>query len=210
MNSSTRKFINYVKAECKKHGVKVKISNRKYLIIPEENNVRVNGYFCSDSKVLRVASNKPFKKWFPIFVHEFCHFLQWKENCKIWRDSFSDGNLGYLDASDAVFKWIDGERMSSKKIDKCIVLARNVELDCERRVCKLIKEFNLPLNLDEYAQQANTYVYLYNWLKYSRRWYKTGNAPYENPKIWKSMPKTLKGSHNKIPKYILELYNRYC
>jgi len=206
MNTSALNFINYAKAECKKHEVKAEISNRKYLLISEENYIRVNGYFCSNNKVLRVASNRPFKKWFPIFVHEFCHFLQWKENCKIWRNSY----LGNIDASGEVFKWVDGKRMTCKKINRCITLARDVELDCERRVCKIIKEFNLPIDLNKYAQQANAYVYLYNWLRYSRKWYKTGNAPYENPKIWKSMPKTLKGSHNKIPKHILELYERYC
>jgi hypothetical protein len=207
MNPNVSNFIKYAKNECSKHGIKVDITPRKYLILTDENYIRVNGYFSEEDNLLKVASNKPFKKWFPVFLHEFCHFLQWKENCKIWQNSVvSDGS----DASMEVFSWVDGKKIPRKKLDTYIRLARDVELDCERRVCKLIKKFNLPLDIEQYAQQANAYVYLYNWLRVRRKWYKTGNAPYENPKIWKNLPKSLKGTHNKMPKYILELFDEHC
>jgi len=206
MNSNASQFIQYAIDECKKKEIKIDLAPRKYLILTDENYIRVNGFFCYEDKILRVATNKPLSKWFHVFVHEFGHFLQWKENCKAWQESF----YGTLDSSTEVFAWVDGKRMTTKKIDECVSRARDLELDCERRAYQLIKEFELPISLDEYAQKANSYVYMYNWLRQSRRWYPTGKAPYENPKIWTKLPKHLNGSYSEIPKYMMELFDEHC
>jgi len=207
MNKEASNFIQHVKTECKKHNVKVDLAPRRYLILTDEGYTRVSGYFCYEDKIIRIAANKPFQKWFEVLVHEFGHFIQWSTDCKAWQKSFYKGKL---DSSAVAFEWLSGKRTTTEKLDICFDLARDLELDCERKAYSLIKKFNLPINKDEYAKRANVYVHLYNWIRIKRRWYKSKQIPYDIPEIVNRMPKTLKGSYKTTPKDIMNLFDKYC
>jgi hypothetical protein len=111
-----------------------------------------------DNPILRVAvGNKSQEKWFGILIHEYCHFLQWKESSQIWKD-FEETDVNI----DLIIK-------SPKKYKKEILLLLRLEADCERRVVKLIKQYNL-FDESEYIKEANAVLYKYGFLYTNGFW----------------------------------------
>lgn len=168
-------FIKYVKSECKKSGVKVDIRNVSY--VKMSGNIKCSGYFDSEAKVLVCAKNSP--NWLETLVHEFCHYLQWKENCPAW--------VNGIDSVELIDRWIGGEEFED--IDYHIGMVRDLELDNEKRSAELIKKWGLDseIDLDSYIKKANAYVLFYNWLGKTRRWSTPKNSPYKNEKLLKAM-----------------------
>lgn len=135
-----------------------------------------NGYF--DERTLAVATDKPFRQWFPTFIHEACHMNQYAERSKYWGD---DMERWYA----VVERHHAGEDTGNDIItalNKIIAL----EADCERRAVKTIAKFGLPVCQRLYAKQANSYLLFYPKMLEARKWYTT--APYEIPSIWAKMP----------------------
>jgi len=202
---SVQQFISHVRKEAAKANVKVVLADSPYLIA--DHYIRVGGYFDEENSILAVAKGKPIELWLPILAHEFSHFRQSQEHCKIWVDAVtSDGR----DTTDVLFSWIRGEKMWRKNIEKCARASRMVELDCERRTVKLFSKFDLPISKRAYIQRANAYVFFYNYVLLRRRWYKIGREPYVIQEICSQMPKTLYGNYERLPKKYVELYDKYC
>jgi hypothetical protein len=174
----TQQFTQFVREECKKHNVKLLLKKRKYLILT--GNVRVSGYFDDENRELAVAVNHP--EWLSTLVHEFAHLTQWVDNCEPWK------KLG--DSLEKLHDWLEGTEV--KGIKRALAKARDLELDNEKRSVKIIKEWNLPIDIKIYTQKANAYVSFYNWMYFTRRWCTVKNSPYRNPKIYKKMPTIFK------------------
>ena len=196
-----KEFVQFVKTECEPYDVKIHL--------PKQLSVKkCNGYFEDDGGcfTLACATKKHWTKWFPVFVHEYCHFCQWREDSPYWLN-FVDkhGN----DVVEHIFEWLNGREFGDN-IWNYIRATREGELDCERRAVKIIKKLDLPINPDLYAQRANAYVNFYNYIALRRKWYKVGKAPYENKKIVELMPRHLKGDFDKIDMKYIELVDKYC
>jgi hypothetical protein len=58
-------------------------------------NESIGGYFDDETKTFSVRTGKDFDIWFPTFIHEYCHFLQWRENK--FRTPLWDKTCGILD-----------------------------------------------------------------------------------------------------------------
>jgi hypothetical protein len=84
-----------------------------------------------------------------------------------------------------VWDWLDGKNI--RNIDKHIAVARDLELDNEKRSVKVIKKFNLKVDLENYVRKANAYVIFYNWLRKTRKWSKPNNSPYKNENVKSAM-----------------------
>jgi hypothetical protein len=168
-------FIKYVKSECKKSGVKVDIRNVSYLKM--SGNIKCSGYFDAEAKILVCAKNSP--NWLEVLIHEFCHYLQWKENCPAW--------VNGIESIDPIDRWIGGEEIEN--IEYHLGMARDLELDNEKRSVDMIIKWGLDSEIDvnTYTKKANAYVLFYNWLGKTRKWSKPGNAPYKNEKILNTM-----------------------
>lgn len=151
-----------------------------------------NGFFCSETKELAVAIGKPQKLWFPIFVHEYCHFEQWTEGCEIWRKSMDDSLPN-------IWEWLQGdEEYAEKDLKEAFYLAQLLEQDCDKRVVEKIEEFDLPIDREEYIKSANAYHKFHQVALQERLWYI--DAPYQTKKIVSMMPsKWLKSSELKKP-----------
>jgi len=201
--NSIRKFINHVKRECEEVNVKFIMADSEFLVA--EYRTRVNGYFDEENLALVCAVKKPRSEWLPLLVHEFGHFGQHKDGCKVWENSMLRGN----DTSEKMFAWIKGQSFSPKDIEKYVRLTRNVELDCERRASRLIKKFRLPINIARYIQGANAYIYFHNYVLLRRTWYKVGKEPYNIPEIVNAMPTTLYNHYERLPQKYVKLYDKY-
>lgn len=155
--------------------------------VPTRWHESADGRFKVSTPELAVAIGKPEEEWLGVFIHEACHMEQWIEQSPAWTNVFVKGR----EAVDWIDAWLEGKEGLPEPIEELVARARTVELDCERRVVEKIKEYGLPLDVEEYAQKANSYVYFYNHLLRTRQWYPAGCSPYENELVYGFAPTVL-------------------
>jgi hypothetical protein len=204
MSNPTDDFVAHVKKELKEANGIVRLAKTKYVKTP----LRCCGYFSHDPDVeIAVAMYNPMNKWISTLCHEFSHFEQWKSDCAAWRKAFTvDGG----DHGSIMDEWLMGKDYDTKTITNVIHSMRRLELDCERRTIKNIEKFNLPIDLEEYCREANTYIHFHNYVLATRKWYKTDKCPYNIPEILDKMPSRLDGRYDRTPKWLIDLYVKYC
>ena len=81
MNRKEKEFVEYVKSECKKYGVKCDLRKTGYLIL--SGNIKCSGYFDPAVPTLVCATKQD--KWIEILAHEFGHFTQWVDQTTLWK-----------------------------------------------------------------------------------------------------------------------------
>lgn len=141
-------------------------------------STQVSGYFIeSPHPTLAVATDKPEADWLAILVHEGCHMQQWIENSPAWiQNTMPDGR----EAVDWLEDWCSGNiELSSADLSMAISKAKEVELDCEKRVVEKIKKYRLNLDIPTQIQKANAYVQFYEHVGKTRVWYPPGKEPYQ-------------------------------
>ena len=187
-----KEFIKHVEQECKKHNVKCILKNTKTVQL--DGSSRCSGYF--DEESLVVAMNRPDAM--QILVHEYCHLTQWVDQCEIWVHSTN------YQSHDKLYRWLAGEDI--KDIEQAIAICRDIELDNEKRSVKMIKKFNLDIDIDLYIKKANAYIQFYNYLLISRRWCKPSNTPYKNNVLVEAMPIKFNMDYKKLSKKLLKIF----
>lgn len=192
MKKSDKDFIKHVKSECKKHGIKCDLRNTKYVRL--SGNIKCSGYFDEDEPALVCSMNRPDA--LEILVHEFGHFTQWIEQIDIWKKCMISMPL--------VDEWLSGKEIPD--IKKHLAATRELELDNEKRAVKLIKKFNLNIDIDHYIRKANAYVFFYNRLLATRKWPTPNNSPYTNQRIIEKMPRYFKTDYSVTPKRIEKVF----
>jgi hypothetical protein len=119
---------------------------------------------------------------FEIFIHEYCHFLQWKYNREFW-----DSSCEYYDT---LFDWIENPQLevSEENLQKSLETILTIEHDCESRVLKLV-ELNPIENFDKdkYIRAVNSYLWSYHINKELR---KRPKNPIYTERLLASMPNT--------------------
>ncbi len=105
--------------------------------------------------------NQDSTEMFEMFIHEYCHFLQWKENSPLWK-------LGW-DSNQICDKWLykkipDFDINDLKNIQK-------LELDCDKRVIRTIKQNKLPVDIDKYIVESNSYIWSYSVMYKIRKFF---------------------------------------
>jgi hypothetical protein len=187
-------FIKHVKAHCKELGVKCDIRNTSY--VRYGKSVACSGWFDSDAKELVVAINS--STGFQVLVHEYGHLTQWQDGIKLW----DKGGLamGFVDI------WLAG--FTVKNIKRYIAIARDLELDNEKRSVKLIKKWNLSIDTQDYIKRANAYVQFYNWLPYTRKWSSPKNSPYKNQNVLNVMSSRFNMNYKKMSKKVFKTFSQ--
>ena len=178
-----QKFVKHVRSECKKHGIKFLLKRSKYVIVSK--SIRCSGWFDSEAKELVVAGQK--RNWLATLVHEYGHLTQWLEQCKEWVAA---------EGIDNIDDWLNGKEIKNPR--KALARTRDLELENEKRSVRIIKEWNLPIDIKDYTRRANAYVQFYNYIFYTRRWCTPKNSPYRNPKVYKFMPSVFKMNYKKM------------
>jgi hypothetical protein len=159
------------------------------------------GWFDSDAKEFVVAMNNPMS--FEIFVHEYCHFKQWKYT----NDYFSRVNGG----SGIFFNWISGTEYSSDIVDLSWRDTIDLELSCEKIAVETIKWNDLPIDIEKYKRAANAYLLFYQFVRVNRKWAK--QSPYNNETILAAMPLELQPLEyyldlNNVPENLKEEFEK--
>lgn len=173
-------FLYYVTEKCHKYSICFRLVPEKRVVY---KNIYCNGYFDHFLKELVVATDKDKKEWMFIIVHEFSHMLQWINNTTQWTEQIEGEKYIF----DYLAEWIDMKiELSPSKLFDIISKCREVERTAEIIAIDLIEKFQLPIDINIYAQKANSYLFFYTIIPHIRCWYKI--APYEIEKVWSLMP----------------------
>lgn len=186
-----KKFLDDIKKKLIEWDVLMDFSPEKQVhTLGNGQGLACSGFFSELPRPkLAVAMGKPENEWTVILAHEFSHANQWKEQADVWTNLFHDWSRGREEASDALDRWLEGEDWSESQIQDVVGRIRDVERDCEERTVKLLTTYGLLDDPTEYIQKSNAYVYFYNHVAKTRKWYEAGKAPYEIPEIWTRAPK---------------------
>jgi len=137
----------------------------------------------NDNPVIKVAKGNILEEeWFGVLIHEYCHFLQWRDDSKLW-NRFCDYDVTY---SQIILK--------PEKYKRELVTLMELEIDCERSAYNIIKN-NKLFDHKAYAKTANAILYKYAML------YKYNKWPEDNRKYQKVQ--------DFCPQKILKSYNKY-
>jgi len=117
---------------------------------------------------------------FEIFIHEYCHFLQWKHDRKLWDKSM----ITY----DLLFDWIENKFLdvTNEALDASLHDILEIEHDCEKRVLKLVA--NNPIenfDTDKYIRAVNAYLWSYHL---NRELRKRPVRPIYSPRVLEHIP----------------------
>lgn len=148
----------------------------------------------NDNPIIKVAKGSLLEEeWFGILIHEYCHFIQWKDDSRLW-NNFCDYDITY---SQIIIK--------PEKYKKELIALMELEIDCEKRATNIIKN-NKLFDYKIYAQSANAIIYKYAFL------YKYGKWPDDNrkyQKVQKFCPKKILKSYKEYLNIPEEIYNYY-
>ena len=191
-------FIQFVKDECKRLGVKTHIKDVKYVKLSP--TIKCSGYFDEadpdKGAILAASMGKP--DGLEILVHEYCHLTQWQDEFPLWKQAAK--------ALPIIDEWLAGKYKRPETLKKAFEIAISLERDNEMRSVRMINEWGLSIDVDKYIKKANSYLMFYNWMKQTRRWSKPNNQPYHNKRIVEAMPTNFKLNYNKLPKKFEILY----
>jgi hypothetical protein len=158
---------------------------------------KCSGLFYLDSKdnpVIKVAKGGlGEEEWFGVLLHEYCHFMQWRDNSKYW-ESFCNYDVTY---SQILLK--------PEKYKLALTVLMDLEINCERLAVKIIKNNNL-FDHKTYAQSANAILYKYAFLYNFNKWPEDSRT---YKKVQDLAPNRILKSYKEyldIPKKIIEYY----
>jgi hypothetical protein len=197
MNTRNRQFVSHVKQHLAQYGMRLVIGRGKLLNC---GGYRCEGYFSDKEKVIKIARHGT--NFLETLVHEYCHFLQYLSNSKIYIKS--DKAILIVDA------WFAGQNFDQEKLRKAFFIIRAMERDCEKRAIRMIKKFNLEIDTKLYAKRANCYIYSHFLMEKTRKFYAYKKSPYRSPLVLKVMPSSMAVlSHRSIPPKIYSMLESF-
>lgn len=197
MSSRNHQFVRYVKNHLAEYGIKLVIGQGRMVNV---GGYRAVGYFSESEKVIKIARKST--DFMCTLVHEYCHFLQYINNSKIYKKS---DIAGYI-----IDEWFRGKEYAPEKIKRAFFLVRAMERDCEKRAIKIIKKFNLQIDSKMYAKKAHCYIYSHFMMEKTRKFYSYKKSPYHSPVVLKIMPTSMAVlSHKTIPPKIYSVLESF-
>ncbi len=199
MQTSVSRFVADVRATCKETGVKLRLAPARHVRLGP--GVLSNGYFSSEYLELATAVNKPEQEWLRVLVHESSHLDQWREKAPVWIRS--------AHAYDGLFNaLVDTHPINRSYLPIWSRLARDLELDCEKRAFKKMKHWDLPIDPAKYVRAANAYVWFYTMIPELNSWYIPGREPYNDRRILAMCPEHFVEDYDNVPKELIKEYYR--
>lgn len=186
--SSPQQFIKDIKKTAKEHGITIRLVNNKRIYAPEDKEP-CSGYFDSEEMTLAVSTKRRLDSYYGLLAHESSHMDQFINNKYLWNKH----EPGYT----LFFEWLyNKEDMDLKMIEEAMQDIIRVELDCERRAIKKIKQYNLPIDIPKYIQGVNAYLHGYLFAFENRLW-----VPqiYETQSLVDTCSTKFKTHYTKIP-----------
>lgn len=163
-NKNVAVFVDYVNEELKKFKGKLKLKSS-----PFSSYKKIDGEFSECEMSISCYCDPGSYYWVGVLAHEYGHFLQCKNEEKIWTDF--QKKICEIDDLEEIF--INKKstkdlfyKNGRKKILKYII---PLELDADKKAVKLINKFKLPVDKKNYVSYAN--IILYKYLYWSEKGY---------------------------------------
>lgn len=205
-NKTIDLFIKHVRSVAKQYDVRVFLVNKKKVKLGKDNYC--SGYFTQTPipKIV-VAVDIPVANWLPILVHEFCHLLQYLDNDPTWTNL----DIHDTDSCTEFQDWLEGnDDIHEELVTYHMRRIVEMEFNCEKRAVEKIKEFNLPIDIDDYIQKSNTYVWFYSGVRQERKWNgRNGISVFSIKEIVDFCPKTWVTDPLNPPKEFIDLLIKY-
>jgi hypothetical protein len=152
---------------------------------------------------LNIAVSRPMNVWFPILLHEYCHFQQWVDNDADWLAA-----SGKPDSSNVMWEYIKGEREKTEFVRRHIAKVKAMELDCERRTCEMMTNYTHIKSREQYAKEAGAYIYFHDFIYKTGKWYSKnkGKRTLDSKEIVDLMPSSMEGDYEVMPKGLHKLF----
>jgi len=200
MRKNVERLVSDIVIELIKNKITVILEQTKELHVSD--NITCDGFFNDETFVCAVG--KPVNTWLSTFVHEYCHFLQMKENCKEHVEYSNNKTVALID------DWIEDEtlKISNVRIKRACELIRDLELDCEKRTVEKMKEYGVDFNEKQYIKSASAYIHFYNILPFQRTWFK--KSPTKVNQILDMMPNSWDVSFDIPPGNYENLFLEHC
>jgi len=170
---------------------------------------RCLGYTCEEARELWLAIGHGF--WLSLLVHEYSHFLIWRDRTKAQR---TRAQARYDPALDLLEMWTKRKKSATRR--QIVGAAQRVaheEAITELMALRTIRRYGLPIDVDRYIQRATSYMLTFGFIVQNRRW--TNPVAYETEAIWSELPTDLRILKN--PRAVLKnyrpyahLYEKYC
>lgn len=162
------------------------------------------GFFTQNPLTFGLAIGSHIDEWMKVCVHESCHMDQYLEKSSYW----TTAHVLNIEAMDIVTLWVDRQiELNNSQLNFFITKIKEMEWDCERRTVEKFKKYNIDVNIEEYIQRANSYLFTYNFVEQCRAWNKDEYVPYHIPELWKLMPKTFDVDYTVTPVEYIEAYS---
>jgi len=167
-NRKIREIIGFVRKELANQGGKLYLIQQRNFADCDEP-----AYFdvSNSTPIIKVAvKGRDSFDYLTLVLHEYSHFLQWKEDSVVWNDTF----LGIQDVYNIADLWIRREMELTPRTKKRIFEAlANLEYDAELRTLSYIEKFGLGEygDVPKYIREANAYILSYRMSMYARKWF---------------------------------------
>lgn len=187
------KVICSIKRKAKRHNVELRFGLAKTVHVDDKDEDGCGGYFkhSRNKSELAVAIGSHVNCWLPVFIHESCHMDQQFDH--FIKKKIDQWQIAYIN----YFEWLSGEKeLTEAEIKKYTYEVMECERDCDERAVKKILKNKLPIDVEEYIQKSNTYIFGYIIFTEKRKWFNHLNNLNE---IWRKAPNTFVDL-NKFPK----------
>jgi hypothetical protein len=194
-----KKFINSVKKKCKYHGIQLVLSPSKQVILSDDYKNECSGYFSGSNKHLVVACGRPAKDWIDVLVHESSHMDQWIQRdprVPVWEEACA-----------SMWDYLSGIKLLNKaQLRKVEDLIIENELDCEKRSVDKIRKWGLPIPIENYIREANTYVFSYRFMGTYKKF---PTSLTTDRKLIEAAPKIFLKSYQQVPTQLGKELHRF-
>lgn len=181
-NEFVDEFVSIVDKKLKKTRHKLRLVLGSGLFI---DGSKVDGYYCEDDKEIAICTNGGID-WISTLAHEYNHFLQKQNKSIYWQNLTFNGKNAYS----LWWSWIEKDiELDKDELEIVVRKIQDVEYECECMTIKMIEEFNLPINIEEYILSSNSYLYFFQYAKKYRTWYSDTGSP-KNDHVFCRLPKT--------------------
>jgi len=133
-----------------------------------------------------------FVNIFEYFIHEYCHFKQWKEQSEVFKNGQANWLLFDLFLNNKFDRFTKAQLLTIQKL----------ELDCDSKVLEEVRKYNLPIDTRKYAKESNSYIYSYNIIYELRKFSEI--VDFTDKELLKYMPSRQISAdkiQTRIPKY---------
>lgn len=135
-----------------------------YLTNGQSINNKYAGSFNSEAKTLKVAMGQPDVYSMYTFLHEYAHFIQFRDKTELWDHLHSEGTDTYV-------RWLNREiTLSKAEIESAFRNVVALEHDAEVMAVSMVSTHNLPLDIKDMSRRANCNLIFYSWTRIKRQW----------------------------------------